>query len=132
MAVSIDILKAELTVDPLARGYSGMSDRAATDDLNTIYRTTNKAMMTGTEVFNAIDKAEFNALSATNKRMVWDILHLGELNPFGLEADLFQDIFGVSTTIISLQALRVNNVGRGVELGIGIVKLGHVQMAREI
>lgn len=31
-------LKTELTDDPLTRGYSGMSDQAAADDLNTAYR----------------------------------------------------------------------------------------------
>ncbi len=128
--MNIDILKTELTTDPLTRGYSGMTDLQATDDLNTVYRTRNKTIMTSTEVFNAIDKTEFNDLSVTNKKLVWDILHLGELNPFGLEADLFQDIFGGSTTITSLQTLRKDNISRGAELGIGSVREGNVWEAR--
>lgn len=129
--MNIDILKTEITTDPLTRGYSGMSDLATALDLNTVYRTTDKTSMTGTEVFNAIDKAEFNALTATNKKLIWDIIHLGEINPFGLESDLFVDIFGGgSTTITDLQALRKNNVSRGVELGIGNVREGNVQEAR--
>jgi hypothetical protein len=34
MAVDIGALASELTTDPLARGYAGMSDQAAADDLN--------------------------------------------------------------------------------------------------
>ncbi len=36
--MNIDTLKTELTDDPLARGYAGMDDQAAADDLNTAYR----------------------------------------------------------------------------------------------
>lgn len=129
--MDIDILKTELTTDPLTRGYSGMLDAEVTVDLNTVYRTSNKIIMSSTEVFNAIDKGEFNVLNATEKQLIWDILHLGEINPFGLEADLFVDIFGGgSTTITDLQNLRKNNVSRGVELGIGNVREGNVWEAR--
>ena len=127
----IDILKTELTDDSLGRGYSGMNDVAAAADLNTVYRTSNKSSLTGSEVINAVDKTEFNALTDIQKQMVWDIVHLGTVNPFGLEADLMTDIFGGgSTTISALVALRINNISRAVELGAGSVKAGHVQEAR--
>ena len=129
--MNIDILKTELTTDPLVRGYTGMSDIDATNDLNSIYRTSNKMSMTSTEVFNAINKTEFNDLTATNKKLIWDILHLGEINPFGLEADLFVDAFGGgSATITTLKDLRKDDVSRGVELGIGNVREGNIQEAR--
>ena len=129
--MDIGILKIELTTDPLVRNYSGMSDADVAIDINTVYRTSNKSVMTGTAIFNAIDKVEFNALSNANKQMVWNILHLSEINPFGLEAALFVDMFGGgSTTITTLQSLRKNNISRGVELGIGNVKEGYVTQAR--
>ncbi len=128
--MNIDVLKTEITGDPLARGYAGMTDEEVAIDINIVYRTSNKATMSGTEVMNAINKAEFNALPATDKQMVWDILHLGSINPFGLEADLFSDIFGISTTITTLQTLRKNDISRGVELGIGNVRVGNVEEAR--
>ncbi|GAG32022.1 unnamed protein product, partial [marine sediment metagenome] len=34
-------LKTELDVDPLGRGYAGMNDKEATDDINTKYRDKN-------------------------------------------------------------------------------------------
>lgn len=129
--MNIDTLKTELTTDPLVRGYAGMNDADVAVDINTVYRTSNKAIMTASEVFNAIDKTEFNALVAADQQRVWNTLHLGEINPFGLEAALFTDIFGGgSTTITTLQGLRVNNISRGVELGIGVVREGHIQEAR--
>ena len=38
MAVDLVALNAELTTDPLVRGYAGMGNAAAADDLNTFYR----------------------------------------------------------------------------------------------
>ena len=43
MANDLTTIKTELDTDPLVRGYSGMSDKAAADDMNTIYRPGNAA-----------------------------------------------------------------------------------------
>lgn len=129
----LDDLKTELDTDPQARGYAGMGDAAAAADINTVYRTRNFASLTGSEVLNAIDKAEFNALSAVDQQRVWDVLHLGTINPFGLEATLFTDIFGGgSATITALLVIRKEDVSRGVELGLGFVGHADVQDARAI
>ena len=131
--MNINILKTETTEDPLGRGYSGMTDKQVADDQNIINRTTNKTILTGTEIINAIDKAEFNALSASSKALIWNIVHIdGGVNPFGLEAELFQDVFGASITITNLQALRVNNVSRGIELGIGTIFIADIEDVRRI
>lgn len=124
-------LKAELDNDPLARGYAGMTNQQVADDLNTVYREVNRTEMTGSEVLNQINKAEFNALSAADQQRIWDILHLANLNPFGVESTLMIDIFGGgSSTITTLQAARKQPVSRGVELGLGIVGEGDVWDAR--
>ena len=61
------------------------------------------------------------ALLASEREEIWDILHMGDpLNPFGREATRFIAIFGGgSTTIIALQALRVDNISRLQQIGIG-------------
>ena len=129
--MDITALKTEIDTDPLARGYSGMTDVEVATNLNVVDRTTGKSTMEATSVLNAIDKAEYTALTAANKALVWNVLHIGTINPFGIEADLFVDVFGGgSTTITTLAALRLNNVSRGVELGIGNVREGNVQEAR--
>lgn len=129
--MDIDALKAELTDDPESRGYSGMTDAQAAVDLNTEYRARDKTVVSNSEALNSIDKAEFNALDAATQARVWNVIHIPEPNPFGLEADLMLDAFGSeSATITALKVLRVESISRAVELKLGVVKVGHVQMAR--
>ncbi len=129
--MDIAALAAELTTDSLGRGYSGMDDAEAAADLNTVYRTRNKTSMTGSEILQAIDKTEYLALTDTNKDRVWQIMHLGTVNPFGVEKDFIVGIFGAgSDTITALQAARTDDVSRAVEIGLGTVAPGHVENAR--
>lgn len=122
--VKIDIVKNERINDPLNRGYLAMNRGEILIDMNTVYQTTNKSSLTGSEILNAVDKAEYLALTDPNKQVMWDIVHLGNINPFGIEADLFVDIFsGGSATITALQALRINNVTRGQKLKVGILSI---------
>jgi len=127
----IAVLKSELTADLLTRGYSGMTDAAAATDLNTVYRTRNRSSMTGSEILNAIVKAEFVALAVADKQMVWDVIHLGDINPFGIEADLMTDAFGGgSATLTALAAARKDSISRADELGLGQVGAHHIATAR--
>ena len=129
--MNIAILKTETTEDPLVRGYAGMTDKQVAVDMNIIYRKTNKASLTGSEVLNAIPDGVLDALPIEEQEKVWRIIHMANINPFGAEATMFTTIFGVgSVTIDNLQALRVNHVSRGVELGSGVVKEGYIEMAR--
>ena len=130
--MNLAVLAAELTGDPLTRGYSGMSDVEAAADLNTAYREQNKSTMTGGEILQAIDVTEYNALSADDKDRVWQVLHLGTVNPFGREATLMTTIFGGgSDTLVALAAARKETISRAAELGLGYVRAGDVQKARE-
>ena len=51
------------------------------------------------------------------------------LNPFGIEATIFNNVFGASNTITALQAARIEQISRATELSLGHVKVGHVEMA---
>jgi hypothetical protein len=42
--MSAQIIKTEIDIDPLTRGYSGMSDREIADDMNTKYRERNRTL----------------------------------------------------------------------------------------
>jgi len=124
-------LASELSTDPLGRSYSSMSDAAAAADLNTAYRSANRSTMTASEVLNAFDYSEWSALTADQKQLVWNVLHLGELNPFGVEATVLVAVFGAgSDTISALAAARVQSITRAAELGLGTVRAGDVQRAR--
>lgn len=124
-------LKAELTTGhPDTGAYSGDATAAAAE-LNAENRQRLRESVTGSAVLNAIDKAEFLSKTAEQRQRVWNLLHLGTLDPFGIEADLLIDIFGAgSATITALALIRVEPISRAEERGFGEVTAGHVQRAR--
>ncbi len=123
-------LRDELLNDPLSRGYSTMTDKAAANDLKTEYRTRNRTSMTASEIFNSINKVEFDALSNANEALIWNVLHLGEINPFGLEAAVFTSVFSSGgPTLTALNSDRKEPISRAVELGIRVGE-GLVAVAR--
>jgi hypothetical protein len=136
MMADIGRLKTELDTDSLARGYAGMTDLQAADSLNdTKDRVpTGNPTFEASEIFQRVDEAEFGTLVAADKQLIWDVLHLGFVNPWGLEATIFTTVFGGgSTTVGALQTWRSGKlVSRGEELGFGIVREGHVAAARAL
>lgn len=126
------MLRDELLNDPLARGYAGMSDEDAAADLNTVYRERNRTNMSASEIYQAIDRAEFLGASIddTQRQEIYNLLFFDSIDPFGKEADVFVEIFGTGPTITALQAARKKSISRATELGLGTVKPGHVGEAR--
>jgi hypothetical protein len=125
-------LKAEIDGDPLIRGYSGMSDQAVADDINTVYRSRNKTSITGDEMFQATDGAEFTALTEHKEQSWLSFCGRDSLDPYGAANVAFaQYIFGGgSTTLANLNALRIESISRADELGIGRITAGDVVEAR--
>lgn len=129
----LDDLKAELAAGHPDTGPYNADDTLAAAELNVVNRTLDRSEMPGHEVFNAIPEADFGSLSAADQQQVWDIVHMGTVNPFGLEADIFVAIFGnPSTTIGALKLARVLNVSRAVELNLGRIGPGLVTEARKV
>ena len=125
------VLRTEVESDPNGRGYSGMSDSAVAIDMNTSYVSQNRTSMTGSEIVNAVVISEFNGLSADDKQLFWDIVHLGTINPFGVEATILTSVFGGgSDTIMALAVARVVTITRANELGLGTVKTGYIEKVR--
>ncbi len=125
-------LREELSTDPLARGYGGMSDQEAADDLNTEYRSRNRSSMTSTEVWQSIDVAELRLLADGDRDLVMAVLQFASIDPFGNEATLFTTLFGGgSATVTALQIARIEAISRAKELGLRTpVRAGHVEAAR--
>lgn len=127
-------LKSELDVDPLTRGYSGMSDAAAAADLNTVYRTCARDYVAGWEIFNETDDAEYDALTDLQKSS-WDALCAIEQidTTSGVAKAREAELFGAGTTTRSnLAALRSPPCSRAVELKLGEVNAGDVGVARSL
>lgn len=127
-------LRDEIANDPETRGYSGMTDQQIFDNIHdpSTGATRPKAIMTASEIYNNIVEADFDALSVGDQEKIWNILHLGDLNPFGLEAQVFQTVFGgASATVTALQAARNEPISRVTELGnLGSTSLGSIHRAR--
>lgn len=130
--MDMEILKTELSTDPLSRGYSAMSDAEAAIDLNTVYRTKAREYVSGWEIFNVTDDSEYAALTDAQKSS-WDALcSIENINTIsGIAKAREAELFGAGTTTRSnLASLRSPDVSRAVELDLGVIKEGHVEEAR--
>jgi len=132
MAGQIALLKAELDNDPFAVGYSTMTNVEVVASINAVVISKNKASIAITELFSAIDPTELLALTGDKATRVWGLLGMDSIDPFGVAASILVNSFGSgSATITALKALRKENISRANQLGYpGVVKEGHVQMAR--
>ena len=125
----MSILSDELTNDPLGRNYTGMTDEQAAADLNTVYRSRNRTSMTGDEIFQATDAAQWGALTNSEKTQWLAFCGRQEVAPFGPANVAFvQSLIGGQTTI-NLAALRVEPISRAEELSIPVTT-GYVQASR--
>lgn len=127
-------LKAELTNDPLARGYSGMGDEAAANSLNTVNRTINRRTVPTYEIFEAIVATEYDALTTAVKARVNLLLGLSDVlvNGANAQATLLGAFVAGSATRANLIALAKEPCSRGVELGLGAITPSDVADARRL
>jgi len=139
--MDIFALREEIINDPLGRGYSGMNDGEVAIDINTEYRTRNRASMSGSEIWKNTNLTEFGALldgadtagkNERNEKQEWiSFCAIDSHDPFGPSVQFVINLFGAgSATATNLNAARVETISRGNELGLGYVKVGHVEMAR--
>ena len=124
-------LKAELDAGHPGTGAYDADAATAAAQINAVNRTRNRTSMTGSEVINAVDATEWGALTDAQRQTVWDVVHLGDVNPFGIEATLITNVFGGgSATITALAASRKEDVSRAQELGLRVIFAAHVAQAR--
>jgi len=129
---NIDIIKEEITNDPLSRGYSGMNDEEVAIDMNTVYREEDVATVEGQDIFEAVVPSEYNALTDKQVNLLHAIIGMGSIRVNGSNTKTaLLAMFGAGTTTRgNLASLQKRDVSRGVELGAGIVKPGNVWEAR--
>ena len=127
-----EALKAELDADTLVRGYAGMTDQEAADDLNTVYRTRDRTSMTGKEVKDRIKTADWASRTDAQKSQLLSLVARNDLDPFGIDADIFVDAMtgSVDTSVADLAIYRVEIISRAAELGFGVVNEFTIETAR--
>jgi len=125
-------LKTEITTDPLGRGYSGLTDLEVANDLNIVYRTQDVESVTGQDIFEAVVRSEYVALSADDKELLHVIISMGSIlvNGTNTKAALLAMFGGGTTTRTNLATLQIRDVSRAQELGLPFVYEGHIQEAR--
>ena len=129
--MNIDDLKAELAlVHPVTGSYNADSILAAAE-LNAVNIEVNLTSLSGDEMFGATDTTEYGLLSADDKQLWVSFCGRTSIDPFGAANVAFvQSLFAGGVTIAALAAMRTKLVSRATELGLGVVKAGHINEAR--
>jgi hypothetical protein len=132
----LQILADEITNDPLARGYAGMTDKQVADNLNVVDRDDVTPTITGSDVYDIVDDAEFEALTSADQARVRDVYALDSLPTQGSHARaLIFDVFagaGGATTRADWTTFVTGSQSRGQEIGFGRVREANVTNARAL
>jgi len=126
------LLKAEITSDPLARGYAGMTDVQVAASLNTKNRTRTRTVVTIIELMQSLVYTEYIALTAAQRQYL-DLLVASEvlnINTGNIKDGLAAIFIGGTTTRTNLLALVSETISRAAELGWDEIKVGWVGMAK--
>ena len=144
----IEKIRSEITTDPLARGYAGMTDAQVATDMNLVYRTNKAGVVDGYRVRERINVADFDAqLAPSNKTQNRELVSAFFSGQVNLQDDCLKQAFW---TIFPAGTVSRKNwtgetgadgrwlgdditkikVSRGEELGVGKVRVGDVQQAR--
>ncbi len=113
-------LQNELTNDPLARGYSGMTDQQIVDNLSVSDRSRNIETVSAALIFENIVPAEFQALAVDLQVRIDRVLSLGDgVFVQGQARNELLAAFGQGTqTRTNLAAAIVESISRAAEIGI--------------
>jgi hypothetical protein len=127
------ILRDEIVGDPLGRGYAGMTDAQVFASLTTADRSRARNLIPAHELFEAITAADLAALGAGEQKRLQFLMSMGEVNIEGVNTRaVLVAMFSGATqpTKDALLALQTQAITRAEELGLGTLRLGHVQVAR--
>lgn len=125
-------LRQEITADPLALGYSGMTDANAAVKLNAFDtgRTLSRRVIGKNELMTAISDSEWPTTAILQHKLsilfACDTIDASNANVRGV----FAAIFPAGATRTALLALATRVVSRADELGLGTVQAADVALVR--
>jgi len=126
-------LRAYLDANPST--YGALSDQEVAVALETPSIVRVRASMTGSEIMDSTDPTEFGTKTDSQKSQWLALCAVQNVDPGDgkLARDLAVSIFGgVSTTVTTLAAARLETVSPSVDEGLGIVTTFDVTQARAI
>ncbi len=127
-------LKTKLAAGhPITGAYSSSNATAATE-MNAVNVTVTVSTVTGSQILNATDTAEFSALSSGDKSAWRELCAIDDIDTAsGVAKHMESEIFGAGTTTRSnLQALRKRVTSEGEKEGFGTVREGDISYARRL
>lgn len=127
-------LKTELAAGHPDTGAYNADAEIAAGELNAVNRTRTRATVAGSEILNATNDAEYGALTAVQKNDWLSLCGIESINTAsGVAKSMEADLFGAGTTTrANLAVVRSPASSRAVELGLGFIKVGYVEQAREL
>ncbi len=121
--IAQDIIRTELDLDPLTRGYAAMSDSEVCDDLCTEY-ITSWVSVSASDVFEAITASGWDSLDASGRADVDSVLSMGDgidLSPGSNARALLETAFaGNAATLTALKSAARRTISRAAELGCAV------------
>jgi len=131
--MDLQALKNELTADPLARGYSGMSDEEAAASLNANGRQVDRTSITGGEIAASLVRAELAALTAGEQNYVRALIGADSIPLTANFKTEVGAVFGAGTaTRANIIALLKRSGSRADELGLGHVTESDIADAKRL
>ena len=132
--MNFDLLQTELTTDPLARGYAGMSDAAAATSLNAANRNVITPSLASSLVRQIIaaQATEYAALTEANRAMLTFLTQAGtvDLTNVSVRTVLLAIFAAGSATRAALTAAAVTVKSRAAELGLPVLTAEQVAWCR--
>ncbi len=128
------VLQNELATDPSTLGYTG-DDVADAALINVIDRPRDRTSMTGKEVKDVIDSAEWVTRTDHQQQIILQLAARDDLDPFGIDEDIMIEAMSGAggLTLAALASARVETISRIAELDIGFgneVSEGQIAKAR--
>ena len=118
----------EIANDPLGRGYASMTTEEISADLSTEYRQVFYSTVSGMDLFEGIEPADWVTLSEANKTQVLSLLSFPVIKPQGKVRTFLISIFGGgSATIANMANISRHYLTRSTELGVSDVRPGVIQ-----
>lgn len=138
MANFYQALKDELTNDPDTKGYDTMTMDQKIASLNTQDIPQNVSNVSGSQIYDAIDQAEFETLIDNDRVKVDRITSIEgtvSILPGSRARVALTNVFNQGGTPISLAALgamQTRNVSWGANNGYGKIGVGYIQNAESL
>ncbi len=116
----------EIALDPLGRGYAGMSPEQAHADIQTKYRTRWLPCVEGNLLRDQITESDWVSIATDAQRDRLINVLVGCANPQGFARSRVVEILGAGQSLSNMAAIATEDISRVTELELGRVRVGDI------